>query len=114
MTGVDIAKSFRGQYSSQATAMQAIKTIAGGASVEDAISWCAAQAQLVEWTRASDKTPVPLFAKRGDLVAVRNGDGEIIGGIVDLSGAKVAAMGVNGIVRLPITNAVRAWHIPAK
>ena len=110
ITGVDIAADFRGKYTDLPSALRAIHDIAGGTDVADAISWCAAKYELVEWAR--DGKPLPLMARRGDLVAVRN-DGNTIAGLVELSGRWVAAMGEDGILYLPLTDIVRAWHVPA-
>lgn len=109
-TGVDIADDFRGKYDSQESAFATIKTITGGSTVTDALAYVAAKHGLTEWTR-SDGSPLPLMAKRGDLVAVNNG-GNIIAGVVDTSGRYVAAMG-DGIVSLPLSSIARAWHVPA-
>lgn len=110
MTGEDIADDFRDKYDSQASAFALIKSVTGGDSVIDAIAHCATKHRLTEWLSADGK-PLPLMARRGDLVAVRNADDEIIAGIVDLSGRYVACMGDRGIVRLPISNIIRAWHV---
>lgn len=102
-TGVDLAAEFRGQYHDEAGALAAIRKIAGGSTVEDAIAWCAAKHGLVEW-------PKPLFAQRGDLVAVEDA-GRIIGGVVHLNGRHVAAVGETGLKRLSIQAIKRAWKI---
>lgn len=106
ITGVDIAAQFRGKYHDEASAMQAIKEICGGASVADAAAYCAQQHALAEWK-------MPLFAKRGDLVIVRLGDGSSnqIAGLVHLNGRHVVSVGERGLLRLPISNIVRSWHV---
>lgn len=110
MTGVDIADDFRGKYTDQASAFALIKTVTGGATVADAAAYCATKHGLVEWVTAAGK-PLPLMAKRGDLVVVANA-GSLIAGIVDLSGRYVAAMSETGIVRLPLSAIQRAWNVP--
>jgi hypothetical protein len=107
-TGTDIAADFRGQYDDQASALRAIKVITGGATVADAAAWCAAKHGLVEYAH-------PLHAQRGDLVIMRQNaadvDAQLLAGIVHLSGAHLVTVSEHGLVRLPITNVVRAWKI---
>lgn len=103
ITGIDIADDFRDKYTDQASAFALIEHVTGGTSVTDAVLYCAGKHGLTKW-------PYPLQAQRGDLCAVGN-DGNIIAGIIDLSGRYVAAMGDSGIVRLPLSAIVRAWHV---
>jgi hypothetical protein len=103
MTGVDIAQDFRGKYSDEASAFAAIKSIAGGATVEDAAAYCAAKHGLAEWK-------YPLMAQRGDLVVLED-SGRIIAGIVHLNGRHIAAAGELGLKRIPITAIKRAWRV---
>jgi hypothetical protein len=51
-----------------------------------------------------------LLAKRGDVALVMGDDGEALG-VVSTDGTQIICLGVNGIERLPITRAVRAWGI---
>ena len=108
MTGTDISSDFRGKYSDEASAFSLIKTVTGGTTVADAAAYCAAKHGLFEWVK--NGKPAPLYAQRGDLVVVSN-DGNIIAGIVDLSGRYVASIGQGGILRLPLSTIQRAWHI---
>jgi hypothetical protein len=106
MTGVDIAAAFRGKYSDEASALEAIRIIAGGATIADAAAWCAAQHELAEWK-------YPLMAKRGDLV-VFTAAGQLQSGLVHLTGRHVAAPGDRGLKLMEIgTIAVleRSWHV---
>lgn len=103
MTGVDIAIDFRGKYTDQASAMQAIKTIANGTTVADAAAYCAVKAGLTELEH-------PLMAQRGDLVIVQDTMG-LIAGIVHLNGRHVVVVGEEGLKRQPITNVKRAWRV---
>lgn len=112
MTGVDIADDFRGKYTDQASAFTLIHSVTGGSTVEDAATYCANKHGLLEWTRANG-TPLPLMAKRGDLVVASNDAGEVIAGIVDLSGRYVAAVNETGYAQLPLSSIKRAWHVPA-
>jgi hypothetical protein len=103
ITGVDIATDFRGKYTDEASALAAIKTIANGTTVADAAAYCATKFGLTELTH-------PLKAQRGDLVVVRNADGNAIAGLVHLNGFHVVSVATSGLIRLPITSVLRAWH----
>lgn len=105
ITGVDIALEFRDRYSDETGALQAIRDICGGATVTDAAAYCAQKHGLIELAK-------PLFAKRGDLVIVRNnstGFGSEIAGLVHLNGKHVVSVSERGLLRLPISNIVRSW-----
>jgi len=107
ITGVDIAADFRGKYHDEASAMQAIKDICGGSTVADAAAYCANKHGLSELTK-------PLFAKRGDLVVVRNGldgFGSEIAGLVHLNGRHVVSVNDKGMFRFPIRSIVRSWQV---
>jgi hypothetical protein len=101
-TGVDIASDFRGKYSDQAGAMALIKQLTGGSTVADAAAWCAAKAGLVEWVH-------PKCAQRGDLVVFEAPNGDLVSGLVHLSG-QVVAVGEGGLFKFPISKVLRAWH----
>jgi cell wall-associated NlpC family hydrolase len=51
------------------------------------------------------------MAKRGDLVLVRNADGNEIAGIVSLNGRHVVSPGETGLVHFSILDITRAWSI---
>jgi hypothetical protein len=108
-TGVDLATEFRHKYTNEASAFAAIAEIAGGATVEDAAVWCAEKAGLSEWVDASG-TPLPLMARRGDLVVIED-SGRIIAGVVHLNGRHVVSVGEAGLKRLPLTAVTRAWKV---
>lgn len=108
ITGVDIAADFRGKYTTEAGALVAIKAICGGATVADAAAYCAGKHGLKEWTNKKG-APQPLFARRGDLVVFEAPTGQLVAGLVHLSGCIVAA-GETGLFRFPISKALRAWH----
>ena len=103
MTGVDIAADFRGQYHDEASALEAIKTITGGTTVEDAAAYCSAKHGLVELKH-------PLMAQRGDLVVLED-SGRVIAGLVHLNGRHIVVAGESGLKRIPITSVKRAWRI---
>jgi len=103
ITGVDIADDFRGKYTDEASAFALIKTITGGTTVADAAVHCATKHGLIE-------RPLPLFAQRGDLVVVANGD-TLICGVVHLNGRHIVTVTERGIVRLPISKITRSWSV---
>nr|WP_263377693.1 hypothetical protein [Granulicella paludicola] len=104
-TGTDIADDFRGKYKTQLGAFALIKKVTGGSTAENAAAYCATKYGLVEYQ-------FPLFAKRGDLVVIANGD-DLIAGIVHLNGRHVVSVSAAGLVRLPIssTTVKRAWSV---
>ena len=113
-TGTDLAADFRGKYTDQASAFAAIKSIASGTTVADAVAYCAGKASLVEWTH-------PLCAQRGDLVVMQNigtaqlteqdAQDSLIAGVVGLDGTSLLTVGERGLVRLPLTAVQRAWKV---
>ncbi|MFZ0662535.1 MAG: hypothetical protein WAM66_07585 [Acidobacteriaceae bacterium] len=102
-TGVDLAEDFRGKYHDEASAMALIRQLAGTATVEGAVLYCAQTHDLAEWS-------APLFAQRGDLVLVEDA-GRLVSGVVHLNGRHVAVVGESGLKRLPIRGVKRAWKI---
>jgi hypothetical protein len=105
MTGIDIAADFRGKYSDEAGALEAIKAIAGGETVADAAAWCAAKHGIAELAR-------PLFAQRGDLVVYRDPVTEqLVSGLVHLTGRHIVSAGTEGLRKIPISRVLRAWHV---
>jgi hypothetical protein len=103
ISGVDLADDFRGKYSDETSAFALIKSLTGGSTVADAAAYCAHKHELAGYQH-------PLMAKRGDLVVIKNGDA-LICGLVHLNGRHVITVSTNGLVRLPISNVVRAWRI---
>lgn len=105
ITGMDIAADFRGKYSDEAGAMEAIKAISGGETIADAAAWCAAKHGLAELKH-------PRCAQRGDLVIYRDAKTEqLVSGLVHLNGRHIVAAGPAGLLRIPITEVLRAWHV---
>jgi hypothetical protein len=111
MTGVDIADDFRGKYADESSAFALIASVTGGTTVADAAAWCVKKHGLSEWLDAAAR-PLPLMAKRGDLVVVENA-GRLIAGVVDLSGKFVACMGESGTLSISVRRVTRAWHVPS-
>jgi hypothetical protein len=102
-TDVDLADDFRGKYTTQTGAFKLIKKLTGGTTVADAAAYCAQKHSLEEHT-------YPLMCKRGDLVVFDNG-GDLISGVVHLSGRHVVSVSDSGLVRLPITTVKRSWSV---
>lgn len=105
MTGVDIDSDFRGKYTDAASALAVIAKVTGipNATIEDGVAFCAAKHGLVEWK-------YPLMAQRGDLIVLED-SGNIVAGLVHLSGRDIVVAGEDGLKRLPITSIKRAWHV---
>ena len=103
--GIDVADDFRGKYTDEDSAHELIRTVTNktDATVADAIDHSLTKHGFTEHEN-------PLMAKRGDIVAIKNGD-TLIGGIVHLNGRHVISVSQKGLVRLPISKVVRAWSI---
>lgn len=111
MTGVDIAAAFRGKYTDEASAMAAIRSVAGGTTIADAAAWCAAQHNLAEWAH-------PLLAQRGDLVVFTapgpGGTAQLQAGLMHLTGRHVVAPGDEGLRLMTVGRVAaisRSWHV---
>jgi hypothetical protein len=91
MTGEDYAKPYRG-YKTAKGALSRLKDI-GVAGVA---------------TNALGAPKEPLFAQRGDVVSFDAGDGVALGVCI---GAKIAAVGQDGLVMLPMSQAIQAWSV---
>jgi hypothetical protein len=102
-TGTDIASEFRGKYTDEAGALATIKAVCGGSTVADAAAYCATKHSMVELQH-------PLMAQRGDLVIVKDA-GNLVAGLVHLSGRDIAVVGEKGLHRVPITSVTRAWRV---
>ena len=102
MTGVDLAAAYRGKYSTRKGALQAICEQLGTASIQAVAAHTAAAHHMPE-------VPV-LRAHRGDMVLIaRKRDHSL--GLVALNGRDVIVASKRGLWRLPLSRAVRAWHV---
>ena len=102
MTGVDLAASYRGRYSTRAGAVRAIREQLGTVSV-----WAVAANAAA--THSMQEVPVT-HAHRGDMVLVgRVRDYSL--GLVALNGRDVIVASKRGLWRLPLSCAVRAWRV---
>ena len=102
MTGVDLAASYRGQYSTRTGAFHIIGEQIGTASIQAVAANAAAAHNMRE-------VPVPR-AHRGDMVLVGRGRDYSLG-LVALNGRDVIVASKRGLWRLPLSRAVRAWQV---
>jgi hypothetical protein len=98
MTGTDPAEDFRGSYASEAEAQKII-------GPDGLAAFAAGIAEKYAMTEAP-----PMFAHRGDLVLVDNGQGDALG-IVDLSGRFAWCVLERGMVRMPMERWRKAWRV---
>lgn len=113
-TGYDLAEPFRGRYTDEESAFALIRELTGNdtdpaSAVADAAEFCAARAGLREWAK-DDGTPLPLFARRGDLVVIEDA-GRLIAGVMGLNGRHALTVGQDGLRRLPHSAVRRAWSV---
>lgn len=102
MTGTDPAATFRNKYTSRAQAYAAIKAQAGTASV---------LAITEAITTKLGMPPVPLGrAQRGDLAIIQRPSDYSLG-IVGMDGTTVIVCAENGLGRVPLTTALKAWKV---
>ena len=102
MTGVDLAASYRGKYSTRTGALHVISERTGTASILAVAENSAAAHHMPE-------IPV-LHAHRGDMVVVARGRDYSLG-LVALNGRDVIVTSKRGLWRLPLSHAVRAWQV---
>lgn len=103
MTGVDPAASLRGIYHDRKDAYALLFRVTGKKSFDAAIRALAAEFNF---------RPVrPTMARRGDIVILKDDARQKALGIVDLDGRFVIGSTVDGLVRLPLTRASRAWRV---
>jgi hypothetical protein len=98
MTGEDLAADLRG-YTSAREALAACKRVCGSYSIRNLGEYIAAKHGLKE-------VPV-LMAQRGDLAIVRNRRF----GIVALTGTEIYVPAKQGIIRVPLTDATKAYRV---
>jgi len=91
MTGEDYAKPYRG-YKTAKGALSRLKDIG-----VDGVA-----------TKALGEPKPPTLAKRGDVVSFESGDGLALGLCI---GAKIAAVGQDGLIMLPMNQAIQAWSV---
>ncbi len=94
-TGADPAADLRGRYRSVAGSVAIVRRV-GHASLTDLVT-----------ARLGPPVP-PLLARRGDIVELPGDSGPALG---ICTGADAVAMGQDGLVTVPMANAVRAWRV---
>jgi hypothetical protein len=102
MTGIDAASELRGTYTNRREAFASIKSLCGTASME-------AVATYIARSYGIPQLPI-LCAQRGDPVLLRHGRTSSLG-IVALHGTEILTPYKDGLLRLPLSHATRAWHI---
>jgi cell wall-associated NlpC family hydrolase len=102
MTGTDVYSEFRGKYTDEAGAGAILQTVVGSTDKAAAIDYITTKFAMPEIT-------VP-FAQRGDVVLL-GVDGGFALGIVHLDGSNAAAVAAEGLHRVPLTLATRAWRV---
>lgn len=102
ITDTDLAAAFRGRYASRKAAFAAVKSYCGRPTVE-AIAECVCAEHGVP------EVPVP-FARRGDMILIGEASRSTLG-IVALHGQEVITVSKEGLWRLPLSLAKRAWRI---
>ena len=101
MTGVDVASTLRG-YAKRTEAFKRIADLCGQPTMEAVAGHLAALHGVSE---------VPVFcAQRGDAVLLRSGRRSSLG-IVAMHGTEILTPYRDGLLRLPLSHARRAWHI---
>jgi len=96
MTGADPAAAFRGRYRTARGAARALRRIAG---VDDLGALA---------TKVLGAPVAPAFARRGDIAEVPLLDGPGFGVVL---GREVAVVGVEGLLRVSMQTATRAWRV---
>lgn len=99
MTGVDVAAELRGRYRTRGQAFDRIRELTGRGSMIAVADFVARRYRLV--------LIPPLSAQRGD--AVQDRSGRL--GIVAMHGWEILTPYKDGLLRLPLGYAARAWRI---
>jgi hypothetical protein len=95
MTGTDIAARFRGAYSS-------LKEARKYGSVRKIVEQVTAEFAMPEVSI--------LHAQRGDAALVKRRHSYVLG-LVDLNGRQIVVLSGNGLMRIPVREASRAWRV---
>jgi hypothetical protein len=102
MTGVDVYAEFRDKYTDEAGSVAILQSVAGSDDKLAAIEYVTNKFEM--------KEVPPAFAQRGDVVLLGVDDGFALG-IVHLDGINAAAVAAEGLHRVPLTSAIRAWRV---
>ena len=102
ITGIDLAAPYRGKYSNRKGALHAIREQLGTGSIQAVAANAAAAHHMPE---------VSVFrAHRGDMVLIARGRDYSLG-LVALNGRELIVTSRRGLWRLPLSRAIRAWHV---
>lgn len=101
-TGVDVAEGLRGKYTNRKQAFEAIKAMCGTPTAEGIAAYLAEKYQVSE-------VPIP-FAQAGDAVVLKRASRSSLG-IVAMHGTELLTPYKDGILRLPLDLATKAYHI---
>ena len=111
MTGTDIAEPLRGGYTSALGAARRMRDFIKKRSQKALAEALRLEAVAVviarEWL--IDEVPI-LEAQRGDIALLDTELGAALG-VVSLNGWEILAPGTEGLMRLPLRSASRAWRI---
>jgi len=102
MTGIDVAASLRGKYTTRTEAFAEIKALCGFPTME-------AVAQHLAEEHGFFEVPV-LCAQRGDAVVLKSGRRSTLG-IVAMHGTEVLTPYRHGLLRVPLSLATHAYRI---
>lgn len=97
LTAIDPAADLRPQVASAADAVRVLTEQGGVEQI------AASRCQQYGWPEVA-----PAFAQRGDIAMVSTDHGPALGVVI---GAKIAHPGPEGLTFLPLTAALRAWHV---
>jgi hypothetical protein len=102
MTGVDPAEDFRDNYKSRGEAYRAIKAATGGTSVQAIVANITAKLQMPE---------IPVRrAQTGDVVLIERARDFSLG-LIALNWSEIIVCRTQGLCRISLTHAVRAWRV---
>lgn len=102
MTGEDVAAGLRGRYKTRGEAFAAIGDMCGTPTTEAVAAYLAAQHGVQEVG--------VLYAQAGDAVVLGHGRRSSLG-IVAMHGTEILTPYKDGLLRLPLSHATRAWRI---
>ena len=101
ITGMDVAKPWRGRYKTHRGAAGTLRRIAGGG--------LEAVAETIAATNNFEEVPVN-FARRGDVVLLDEERGPALC-VVGSDGVFAVGPGPDGLKRVPVIDCRRAWRI---
>ncbi len=106
LTGEDVAKSFRGNYSTESGAVVQLKLHSGG-SVAETTEVITKKFKMLEWSTVH-------LAQTGDLVLLTDGPfawNDFNGALGIVLGQNIAVLTLEGLTFLPVSAANKAWRV---